>query len=87
MAHLNVGDRGTYLSPYTEHKGRIGQPFTVKKYVTEPIPGEYDEEALPMYEITFEDGIELSAYPEEVEPDEIARQKASGVPYVAPREL
>jgi len=58
--------RKTFTTPYEQHADRVGQPFTVKRKITKP-EKDYDADALPMYEITFSDGVTIPAWPEEVE--------------------
>jgi hypothetical protein len=53
----------TFWTPYTDHKDRIGQKFEVVRRVKE---GEADLECLPLWIIRFEDGKEITAYPEEI---------------------
>lgn len=55
-----------FKSPYDQHADRIGQEFTVIRTITEP-DATHDEEALPMYVIQFSDGVQIEAWPEEVE--------------------
>lgn len=58
--------RTTFRTPYQQHAARDGQAFTVVRKITEP-DDEHDEEVLPMYAIRFADGVEIDAWPEEVE--------------------
>jgi hypothetical protein len=69
---LAAGDRGVFRSPYTTGTKSVasvrsiqGMGLTVLRVVTEP-GGGYDEDPLPMYEIRLDDGLKISAYPEEV---------------------
>lgn len=57
--------RPTFHAVYTEHKSRDGQPFEVLRAITEACEG-YDSESLPMFEILFNEGIVIDAWPEEV---------------------
>jgi hypothetical protein len=64
--------RATFTTPFEQYRDRIGQPFTVNRKVTAETMtdvdrAEYDEECLPMYEITFADGYKTAAWPDEVE--------------------
>lgn len=62
-----------FWSPYDEYKERWGQPFEVIGRCTEGV--EADLSSLPLWQIKFQDGAMVSAYPEEV----IVREmKASG---------
>lgn len=60
-----------YFSTLFEHCGADycdvfnGRPFTVIQYVTEPTD-DFEAAALPMYIIEI-DGVQLTAFPEEVE--------------------
>lgn len=55
-----------FRTPYDQHADRRGQAFVIINKITEP-DSTHDAEVLPMYRIRFEDGIELEAWPEEVE--------------------
>lgn len=57
--------RDTFDSPYEQYRHRIGQPFRVQKIIDTP-DQKHDAEVLPMYEIQFEDGETIEAWPEEV---------------------
>lgn len=70
--------RKQFTTPYDQYKYREGQPFTTlrkitKRNATQAELREYDREVLPMYRIQFDDGVVISAWPEEVET--IAPQK------------
>ncbi len=54
-----------FTTLYEQHKGRIGQAFTIVRTITEP-DETHDAEVLPMYVIRFSDGVEIEAWPEEV---------------------
>ncbi len=63
-----------FYSPFGDYGERIGKPFEVIGRV--PVRDEQhkdgaDLECLPMWRIRFEDGFELSAYPEECIPSEM----------------
>lgn len=54
-----------FTTEFDEHADREGDPFTVVGMVE---PRSYDfEEVGPLYRIQFGDGLEIDAYPEEVE--------------------
>ena len=61
-----VGDyRNKFWSPYEEFAKRIGQPFSlvkVEKNASENCDGTMSD----MYRIKFQDGAEITAWPEEV---------------------
>jgi hypothetical protein len=58
--------RDTFTSPYVQYTDRIGQTFHVIDIITTP-DETHDAEVLPMYRIRFSDGVEIEAWPEEVE--------------------
>ncbi len=60
--------RPAFDSPYEQHRDRIGQPFTLVRTIDEP-DETHDREVLPMYLIRFADGVEIEAWPEEVDAD------------------
>lgn len=57
--------RETFDSPYDQYAERRGQPFEVVCELTEA--DGIDTEVGPMYLIRFADGIEIQAWPEEVD--------------------
>jgi hypothetical protein len=72
--------RETFQSPWTigpencpDIQTRNGQPFTTVRKITarnlrkQPDASDFDREVLPMYGIRFADGVEILAWPEEVE--------------------
>ena len=64
--------REFFTTPFEQYREREGQRFTVLRKITqrnatEADRKEYDNEALPMYEIQFSDGFKTAAWPEEVE--------------------
>ena len=63
-----IGERITFTSPYDQFAARIGQSATVVRHYTED-DAEHDiSEVGPMYRIRFDDGTEIEAWPEEVDP-------------------
>lgn len=57
--------RQTFTTPYNQYADREGQAFQVVGTVN---PDTYDfDECGIMYRIRFEDGVEIEAWPEEVE--------------------
>ena len=58
-----VGD--VFNSPYDQYKDRNGQTFVIVRKITEE-EEDYDFETLPVYIIRFQDGEEITAYPEEI---------------------
>lgn len=65
----NIGFADTFGSPYTEEKKYEGMRFTVLvriKEITEDKENGADLECLPMWNIQFENGDKISAYPEEI---------------------
>lgn len=55
-----------FTSPYDQHADRVGQRAVV---VTEVDRSTFDfGEVGPMFTIRFEDGTEISAWPEEIDP-------------------
>lgn len=64
----HIGFLETFNTPYTNEKHLIGKKFIVLGRVNELINDENgaDLECLPMWNIRFEDGLEISAYPEEI---------------------
>ena len=64
---VTVRFRSRFVTPWEQHKDRIGQRFTVMGPAPET---DYDrEEVGRMWAIRFEDGTEITAWPEEVERD------------------
>jgi hypothetical protein len=62
-----VGTQFTFVSPFSQFDERNGSLATVVGHVV-VIEPDYDEEVLPMYLIRFvADGLEISAWPEEVD--------------------
>lgn len=59
----NQGYAPLFHTPYTENESRIGQPFKVIRRATLE---DCDLDAMPMWQIRFEDGTETFAYPEEI---------------------
>ncbi len=55
-----------FNSPWDDYRHRNGQPCKVLKGFYEP-DEEHDQEVLPMYEIRFDDGEVIDAYPEELQ--------------------
>lgn len=69
-----IGTPFTFDSPYeygptgwTEEQfaARKGTPARVVEYIVAPGP-DVDEECLPMYRVAFDDGVVITAWPEEV---------------------
>lgn len=58
--------RSTFTTPYGQHKDREGQPFELVRVIDAP-DATHDAEVLPMYVVRFADGLEVEAWPEEVE--------------------
>ncbi len=58
--------RDTFTTPFDQYSERKGQPFEVVGKITEP-DADHDFEVLPMYRIRFADGVEIEAWPDEVE--------------------
>lgn len=65
------GFNNVYWTPYEELKDCKGKKFKVLRRLTEK---ECDLDAMPMWEIQFEDGTVRGAYPEEIIPSEMERQ-------------
>lgn len=65
------GFNNVYWTPYEELKDCKGKKFKVLRRLTEK---ECDLDAMPMWEIQFEDGTVRGAYPEEIVPSEMERQ-------------
>lgn len=63
-----IGFAETFGTPYTGEKHLVGKKFTVLGRVKELSEDENgaDLECLPMWNIRFEDGFEMPAYPEEI---------------------
>ena len=61
-----TGFRETFVSPYEQYADRVGQKFTVLRELTDEEVGDPSEVGT-MYQILFEDGKEIPAWPEEVE--------------------
>ena len=70
-----IGTTFTFTSPWTYGPSNMSvRHFEDRKGTTARVIGHivesdenYDEEILPMYRIRFEDGLEIDAWPEEVE--------------------
>jgi len=64
----HIGFAKTFGTPYTGEKHLLGKKFIVVgrvKELSEDTNGA-DLECLPMWNIRFEDGTEMAAYPEEI---------------------
>lgn len=64
----HIGFSETFGTPYTGEKQLVGKKFNVisrVKELSEDSKGA-DLECLPMWNIRFEDGFEMVAYPEEI---------------------
>ena len=65
----HIGFAETFNTPYTDKEMYKGMKFTVldrvKEFSEETKEGN-DLECLPMWNIRFEDGFEMAAYPEEI---------------------
>lgn len=64
----HIGFAETFGTPYTGEKHLVGKKFAVLnrvKELSEDSNGA-DLECLPMWNIRFEDGFEMAAYPEEI---------------------
>lgn len=57
--------RTTFSTPYNQYKDREGQAFTLIRIIDKP-DETHDIDCLPMYVITFWDGVEIEAWPEEI---------------------
>lgn len=57
----------TFNSPYEQYAARNGEPVTVTGIIDTP-DSEHDAEVLPMYRVTFSDGVSIEAWPEEIHP-------------------
>lgn len=62
----------TFHSPYQQYQTRVGESFTIIRKITKRNATAadrlvFDREVLPVYLIRFEDGVEITAWPEEVE--------------------
>lgn len=77
---VTVRFRSRFVSPWEQHADRVGQRFTV----TGPAPEEDcdREDVGRMWSIRFDDGTEITAWPEEVERDCLVNGKhySGGVP-------
>lgn len=64
----HIGFSETFGTPYTGEKHLVGKKFIVLGRVKELSEDENgaDLECLPMWNIRFEDGFEMAAYPEEI---------------------
>jgi len=64
----HIGFAKTFGTPYSGEKHLIGKKFIVLGRVNELINDENgaDLECLPMWNIRFEDGLEMTAFPEEI---------------------
>ena len=60
--------RETFQSPYQQYADRIGQKFSLVRTITEQDEN-HDQEVLPIHVIEFDDGIQIEAWPEEIEAD------------------
>lgn len=58
--------RAAFQTPHEQHRDRNGQPFTLVRKIEEP-DATHDAEVLPMYVVRFDDGVEIEAWPDEVE--------------------
>ncbi len=56
----------TFNSPLVEYRERNGQEVTVVRTITEP-DATHDREVLPMLVIRFPDGLEIEAWPFEIQ--------------------
>ena len=63
-----IGFADTFGTPYTGEKKYVGMKFTVLGRVKELSVDKdgADLECLPMWNIRFDDGFEMAAYPEEI---------------------
>ena len=59
-----IGFAETYSGPYTEYEDRKGMKFKVDRRCT--VEDDIDLICLPMWKITFEDGFQINAEPEEI---------------------
>ena len=65
----HIGFAETFGTPYTGENHLVGKKFVVVsrvKEITEDYHNGADLECLPMWNIRFEDGFEMSAYPDEI---------------------
>lgn len=64
----HIGFAETFGTPYTGEKHLVGKKFTVLSRVKELSKDSNgaDLKSLPMWNIRFEDGFEMAAYPEEI---------------------
>ena len=60
-----TGFAETFESPYEENKAYEGLKFSVDGRLSYSA-GEADLECLPMWHITFENGVKIDAFPEEI---------------------
>lgn len=67
MNHIVPGLQFIFTSPYEQYAERRGQKAVVIDEVN-PYSFDYDEVGA-MYTIRFEDGTEISAWPEEIPPE------------------
>jgi hypothetical protein len=56
-----------FSSPYDQYQEYNGETCKIINVFAEP-DERHDEEALPMFEVVFEDGTKIEAYPEELVP-------------------
>ena len=69
--HPASGKTGTFAAKYDQHAERNGQTFTVLGAVD---PSTYDaDECGEMFTIRFADGVQIDAWPEEVESARVAQ--------------
>lgn len=54
-----------YCSPYEQYQHYNGFKFHVDRRIS-PLNDDVDLECLPQWKITFEDGTQIDAYPEEI---------------------
>jgi hypothetical protein len=67
---IEAGQRFTFTSPFEQYGSRVGQAATVLGPVD---PDTYDaDECGPMWHVRFEDGTEIEAWPEEIDPSLLA---------------
>jgi hypothetical protein len=70
---IPVGERVVFMSPYQYGPDTApdltkinGSMVTITGHI-EHADEDHDEEVLPMYRVTFDSGLEIEAWPEEVE--------------------
>lgn len=64
-AEARVVPSGTFHTPHEQYRERNGYPYTLVRTIEKP-DKTHDEEVLPMYEIQFEDGVHIEAWPDEL---------------------